>query len=251
MQPGPLGQRHAFVTGASRGIGACVARRFRQAGFKVSGLARSWTGAAEDGTLRFSADVTDEAALKAAFEAAVAAQGPVAILVNNAGGAETAPIARSDAELVRRMLALNLESVFSLVRLALPAMLQAGEGRIVNIASTAGLKGYAYASAYAAAKHGVIGLTRSLAQELAKSGVTINAICPGYVDTDLVRDAVANVMAKTGRAEEEARAAFASTNPQGRLVTPEEVAEAALYLAGPLAGGVNGAALSISGGETG
>jgi NAD(P)-dependent dehydrogenase (short-subunit alcohol dehydrogenase family) len=251
MQPGPPGQRHAFVTGASRGIGACVARRFRQAGFNVSGLARSWTGEAEDGTLRFSADVTDEAALKAAFEAAVAAQGPVAVLVNNAGGAETAPIARSDAELVRRMLALNLESVFSLVRLALPAMLQAGEGRIVNIASTAGLKGYAYASAYAAAKHGVIGLTRSLAQELARSGVTINAICPGYVDTDLMREAVANVMAKTGRAEEEARAAFASANPQGRLVTPEEVAEAALYLAGPLAGGVNGAALSVSGGETG
>ena len=200
---------------------------------------------------RHVADVTSEESLAACLAAATALNGPVTILVNNAGGVETAPITRTDLAMLRRILALNLESVFALTRLVVPSMLERGSGRIINVASTAGLKGYPYVSAYTAAKHGVIGMTRALAQELARTGITINAVCPGYTETELVRDAVATIITKTGRSEAEVRAELTKANPQGRMVAPDEVAAAVVYLAGPLAGAVNGIALGVSGGETG
>ncbi len=248
---GRLAGQHALVTGASRGIGAAIAQALAAEGAHVSLLARAWPHQPSANSMSYhAADVTNEAMLSACVADITAAHGAVSILVNNAGGAEAAPIARTGAELVRRMLALNLESVFTLTRLALPGMLAARHGRIINVASTAGLKGYAYVSAYGAAKHGVIGLTRSLAQELAKTGVTVNAVCPGYTQTALVDDAVRNIVLKTGRSEEDARAELSSANPQGRLVQPDEVAAAVVYLASSAAAGVNGVALSVSGGET-
>jgi NAD(P)-dependent dehydrogenase (short-subunit alcohol dehydrogenase family) len=252
MSHGLLQGQHALISGASRGIGAAIAQALAAEGAVLSLIARQWNipDAAADGTLRLAADVTDEAALTEAAAKAVATHGPVSILVNNAGAAETAPIARTDSALVRRMLALNLESVFVLTRLVLPGMIAAGGGRVINIASTAGLKGYPYVSAYVAAKHGVVGLTRALALEVAKSGVTVNAICPGYTDTDLVTASVATIAAKTGRPTEDIRAGLAASNPQGRLISPDEVAAAVVYLAGAAAGGINGATLSLSGGET-
>lgn len=253
MPKGALSHDHVLITGASRGIGAAIALALHSEGAKVSMAARSWSAEGPSGA-RMSqhvADVTNEASLIGCLAAATAMNGPVTILVNNAGGVETAPITRTDAAMVRRILALNLESVFTLTRLVIPSMLERRSGRIINVASTAGLKGYPYVSAYTAAKHGVIGMTRALAQELARTGVTINSVCPGYTETELVRDAVATIMAKTGRSEAEARAELTKANPQGRMVTPEEVAAAVVYLASPLAAAVNGIALGVSGGETG
>jgi 3-hydroxybutyrate dehydrogenase len=253
MPRGALSNEHVLITGASRGIGAAIAMALHADGAKVSMAARHWGADAPvgEGLSRHVADVTSEASLVACLAAAVAAYGPVTILVNNAGGVETAPITRTDPDMLRRILALNLESVFALTRLVMPSMLERKSGRVINVASTAGLKGYPYVSAYTAAKHGVIGMTRALAQELARTGVTINAVCPGYTETELVRDAVATIMTKTGRSEAEARAELTKANPQGRMVTPEEVAAAVLYLASPLAAAVNGIALGVSGGETG
>jgi NAD(P)-dependent dehydrogenase (short-subunit alcohol dehydrogenase family) len=173
----------------------------------------------------------------------------VAVLVNNAGQAESAPFARTDLALFQRMVAVNLTGTFLCSREALPDMLAKGSGRIVNIASTAGLVGYAYVSAYCAAKHGVVGLTRALALETAKRGITVNAVCPGYTETDIVRDAVANIVSKTGKTEAEARETLTARNPQGRMVQPEEVADAVLWLASPGAAAITGQAISVSGGE--
>jgi NAD(P)-dependent dehydrogenase (short-subunit alcohol dehydrogenase family) len=147
------------------------------------------------------------------------------------------------------MLAVNLGGVYRCIRCALPDMLGAGRGRIINIASTAGLTGYAYVTAYCAAKHGVIGLTRALAMELARKNITVNAVCPGYSDTDMVRDAVANIQAKTGRDEAAARAALTSRNPQGRLIAPEEVAQTVLWLCSSGAGSITGQSIAVAGGE--
>lgn len=247
--------RHAVVTGAARGIGAEIAQTLAAAGATLTllgrrretlqSLAARLPGAGHGVAV---ADVSDPAQVNAAF-AQAQARGPVTLLVNNAGQAETAPLAKMPIELWQRMLAVNLTGSFLCTQAVLAGMLEARWGRIVNIASTAGLKGYAYVSAYAAAKHGVIGLTRSLALEVAKKGITVNAVCPGYTETDILRDGIANVVAKTGLSEAAARARFTAGNPQGRSVQPREVADAVGWLCGDAASAITGQAISVSGGE--
>ena len=253
----PLDGRHALVTGAARGIGAAIARalagdgaRLTLLGRNAEALQRLAAALPGEGHGIAVADVADEAQVQAAFEAARGARGPLAVLVNNAGQAESAPFAKTSLELWQRMLAVNLTGSFLCCRAALPDLLAAaGRGRIVNVASTAGQKGYAYVAAYTAAKHGVVGLTRSLALELARKGVTVNAVCPGYTETDILRESIANVVAKTGRSEDEARAGFAAGNPQGRIVQPAEVADAVRWLCGDGAAAITGQCISVSGGE--
>jgi NAD(P)-dependent dehydrogenase (short-subunit alcohol dehydrogenase family) len=193
--------------------------------------------------------VTDAASVARAFAQVHARGGALHALVNNAGAVETGPMARLPHASWDRMLAVNLTGAFLCTQAALPPMIAARAGRIVNIASTAGQKGYAYVSAYVAAKHGVIGLTRALALEVASKGVTVNAVCPGYTETDLLRESIANVVAKTGRSESQARADFATGNPQQRIVQPAEVADAVAWLCGEGAGAVTGQSISVSGGE--
>ena len=194
-------------------------------------------------------DVTDEAAVGRAFAQASEQAGDPHILVNNAGAVETAPLAKTALDQFRRMLEVNLIGAFLCSRAALPAMTAAGFGRIVNIASTAGLKGYAYVSAYCAAKHGVVGMTRAVALETAAAGITVNAVCPGYTDTDMLRDAVAAITAKTGRSEAEARDALIKGSPQGRLIQPEQVADSVAWLCQQGSGAITGQAIVVAGGE--
>jgi NAD(P)-dependent dehydrogenase (short-subunit alcohol dehydrogenase family) len=184
-----------------------------------------------------------------AFAQARQAHGPVALLVNNAGQAESAPFTKTSLALWQRLLAVNLTGTFLCTQQALPDMLAAGQGRVVNIASTAGQRGYAYVSAYVAAKHGVVGLTRALALEMATKGITVNAVCPGYTETEILRDSIAKVVATTGRSEAQARAEFEQSNPQHRLVQPDEVAQAVLWLCSDGAAALTGQCLSVSGGE--
>lgn len=247
--------RHALVTGGGRGIGAAVARALVKRGLRVTVLGRkldvvqALAAEAPDRLHAVAADVSDAAQVAAAFADAQARFGPVDILVNNAGQAETAPFLKMDAALWQRMLQVNLTGTMICSQAALPGMLAAGWGRIVNVASTAGQTGYAYVSAYCAAKHGVIGLTRALALELAATGVTVNAVCPGYTETDILRESIERIVAKTGRSADEARAVFTKSNPQGRLVQPEEVADAVAWLCSEDAGAVTGQSVSVSGGE--
>ena len=251
----PSAPRHALVTGGGQGIGAAIAHLLVRRGMRVTVLGRRLaTGqvlAAEPPDLlhAVAADVANASEVAAAFADAVVRFGRVDVLVNNAGQAESAPFLKMDEVLWRRMLDVNLTGTMLCTQAALPGMLEAGWGRIVNVASTAGQVGYAYVSAYCAAKHGVVGLTRALALEVASKGITVNAVCPGYTDTDIVRASIERVVAKTGRSEQEARAAFVQSNPQGRLVAPVEVADAVVWLCSEGASAITGQSLSVSGGE--
>ncbi|WP_077034349.1 SDR family NAD(P)-dependent oxidoreductase [Pelomonas sp. KK5] len=234
---------HAVVTGGGSGIGAAIARQLRKAGARVTLMGRNVERLKATGLPYQPADVGDEASVRAAFTAC----GPVDILVNNAGQVETAKATATSLELWQRMLQVNLTGTFLCSREVLDGMAKRGFGRVINVASTAGLTGYAYVAAYCAAKHGVVGLTKALALEYAKKGVTVNAVCPGYTETDIIERSVQTLVAKTGRSADEAKAEFARSNPQGRLVQPDEVASTVLWLAG--AGAVNGQSISVCGGE--
>src|SRR3984957_17245247 len=244
---------HALVTGGARGIGREIAIALSAAGAMVTVLGRDRVKLDEvvaSGAARFAvvADVTDQAAVGAAVAEAASRQ-PIDILIANAGAAESAPFGRTHAALFRRMWEGNFLGTVHATQAVLPGMVERRRGRIVAIASTAGLKGYAYVSAYSAAKHAVIGLVRSLALETAKSGVTVNAVCPGFTETDLLENSIDNIMRKTGRNREQAVAELAKHNPQARLVQPSEVADAVLWLCGERASAITAQAVAVAGGE--
>ena len=270
----PLTGHHAFITGGSRGIGLACAQALLAQGASVTiagrdaasleraaDALRAQTGKPVSdpqgqtprvpmprvGTCML--DVTDEAVVHTAIAAAARQLGPITILLNNAGQAQPAPFAKTTSQHWQQMLDVNLTGAFHCTQAVLPQMLEKGWGRIINIASTAGLKGYKYVSAYVAAKHGLVGLTKALALELATKNITVNAVCPGYTETDIVQDAIANIMQKTGRTEEQARAELAAGNPQQKLVQVEEVANAVTWLCQPSSSAMTGQSIAVAGGE--
>ncbi|MEP7011949.1 MAG: SDR family oxidoreductase [Acidobacteriota bacterium] len=247
--------RHALVTGSSRGIGAAIAKALAAEGARVTLLGRDEAALrleveAGSGEGFVSADVTDPPGLLSSLSAAVEARGPIEILVNNAGSASTAPFLKTDVSVFQRMFEVHVVAAVHTSKFVLPGMLAAGFGRIVNVGSTASLKGARYIAAYAVAKHGLLGLTRTLALETAKTGVTVNAVCPGYTETDMVRGSLQKTMNKTGRPYDELLGEILADNPLGRLVKPEEVAAAVVWLCGQAAASVTGQAIAIDGGET-
>lgn len=244
---------NALVTGGGRGIGAAIAAALTHAGVRVTVLGRDKTALeariqAGDAAAALVADVTDAAGFEKIVAAAAADQ-PFDILVNNAGAAISAPFLKTSHADFQRMLDVNLLGPVIATRALLPGMVARKFGRVINVASTAALKGYPYVSAYVAAKHGLLGLTRALAVELARTGVTVNAVCPGFTDTDMVETGVQTIVAKTGRTPEAIRAELIKANPMGRLIAPEEVADAVCFLARRESGSITGSAIAVTGGE--
>jgi ketoreductase len=254
-----MSSRHALVTGAGSGIGKAIALALAADGHAVS-LAGRRAGPLDavrdeirasggEAFVHHGFDVTDAGSVERGIAAAISQAGDIAVLVNCAGEAPSAPFEKTDLALWQRVLSINLTGVFLVTQAALASVRRAGNGRIVNVASTAGLTGYAYVSAYCASKHGIIGLTRALALELARSDVTVNAVCPGFTDTPLIDGALDTISEKTGRSREDARATLARANPQGRLVTPGEVAHTVSWLVSEKATAITGQAIAVAGGE--
>lgn len=251
----PLAGKHALVTGGGRGIGLAIARHLLSLGASITitgrDSARLSAAVAECGgsVAAVTLDVTDTAAIEAGFAEAATRFGPIAILVNNAGIAKAAPLAKTDLVLWDDILRTDLTGAFLCTKAAMPGMLAAGWGRVVNVASTAGLTGLAYCAAYCAAKHGLIGLTRALAKEFATKPVTINAVCPGYTETDMVETTLDNIVAKTGRSRDDALADLVAQNPQKRLIKPQEIAEAVGWLCLAGSSAITGQSIAVAGGE--
>lgn len=244
---------HALVTGGATGIGKATALALAEAGVEVTICGRraeplEAVAAMHPRIHAMTADVTDEASVEALYRKAEAARGPIEIVVANAGIASSAPAHKTTLAEWNRIIEVNLTGAFLTVRPALAGMAERRRGRLIFIASVAGLRGSAYVAPYVASKHGVVGLMRALAAELLKTGVTVNAICPGYVETEMLEESIARVMEKTGRSEEQAREGFAAFNPNQRLIKPEEVAAAVLWLASDAAISVTGQPVAISGG---
>jgi NAD(P)-dependent dehydrogenase (short-subunit alcohol dehydrogenase family) len=244
----------AFITGAGRGVGRAIALRLARDGYAIAAVARSpqsiqavadEIAAAGGASVAIRCDVSNRDDVNAAVREAGRALGAIDVLVNNAGIAESAPFVSMDDELWERTLAVNLTGTYNCMRAVLPDMFERRSGRVINIASAAGKVGFAYTAAYVASKHGILGLTRSVALEAESRGVTVNAICPGWLDTDMTDRAIGRIVARTGRSREDARRTLEKMNPQGRLIDPAEVADVAAYLASKQGGSVNGQAIDV------
>jgi NAD(P)-dependent dehydrogenase (short-subunit alcohol dehydrogenase family) len=247
---GRLEGRRALVTGAGSGIGAAIADALAAEGASLVLVGRDagrleQRAAALGGATTAVCDVTDEAAVERLRETT----GEIDLLVNNAGAAVSSPLARTELATWQQMLAVNTTGAFLLCRAFAPAMAERGDGRVVNVASTAGERGYPYVAAYCAAKHGLVGLTRALALEFARSGVTFNAVCPGYTETPLLEGAVDGIVRATGREDEDARTLLLRENPMGRFVRPDEVASAVAWLCEPAQAAVTGRTITVAGAE--